>query len=87
MESILVSATNLKSRKGTKLTFQSNNESLIFESDENKIESDSSESVNKSITKIDYNITEDQVKKIKEKIFDTLSFEINQKKIELSILK
>jgi len=87
LETILVSATNLKSKKGTKLTFQSNNESLIFESDENKIESDFSESVNKSITKIDYNITEDQVKKIKEKIFDTLSFEINQKKIELSILK
>jgi len=87
LETILVSATNLKSKKGTKLTFQSNNESLIFESDENKIESDFSESVNKSITKIDYNITEDQVKKIEEKIFDTLSFEINQKKIELSILK
>ena len=87
LETILVSATNLKSKKGTKLTFQTYNESLIFESDENKIESDFSESVNKSITKIDYNITEDQVKKIEERIFDTLSFEINQKKIELSILK
>tara|TARA_R110002074_G_scaffold160952_1_gene318490 strand:+ start:2621 stop:3067 length:447 start_codon:yes stop_codon:yes gene_type:complete len=87
LETITVSATNLKSKKGTKLTFQGNNESLTFDSDENKIESDFSEAVNKSITKIDYNITEDQVKKIEDKIFDTLSFEINQKKIELSILK
>ena len=87
LETITVSATNLKSKKGSKLTFINNKESLVFESDENKIESDFSDAVKKSITKIDYNLSEDQVKMIEEKIFDSINFEINEKKIELSILK
>jgi len=40
LETILVSATNVKTKKGSKLTFSAKDTSLKFDSDEDRIESD-----------------------------------------------
>jgi hypothetical protein len=86
VETIMVSATNLKSKKGSVLTFMKENEVLKLESDEHKIESDYSNSVKKSITKIDYNISSQEAEDFKEKIYDEVRFEINGKEILFSVL-
>ncbi|MGJ8742895.1 hypothetical protein [Polaribacter sp.] len=86
LETIIVSATNLKSKKGSILTFGQQNELLKLTSDENIIESDFSNAAKKSITKIDYNITSEEAESFKENIYDKVSFEINGKEIIFSHL-
>ncbi|MFT6066232.1 MAG: hypothetical protein ACJAQX_002111 [Polaribacter sp.] len=86
LETIMVSATNIKSKKGSTLTLMKENEALKLESDENKIESDFSNAVKKSVTKIDYNISMEEAEDFKEKIYDEVCFEINGKEILFSVL-
>jgi|TARA_B110000971_G_C19869746_1_gene435578 hypothetical protein len=86
LETIMVSATNIKSKKGCTLTLMKENEALKLESDENKIESDFSNAVKKSVTKIDYNISMEEAEDFKEKIYDEVCFEINGKEILFSVL-
>ena len=86
LETIIVSATNLKSKKGSRLTFIKDEEALKLDSDENKIESDFSSQVKKSVTKIDYNISEEEATSFKELIYDEVHFEINGNKIVFSVL-
>ena len=66
LETIMVSATNLKSKKGSVLTFINGNEVLKLASDEHKIESDFSNAVKRSVTKIDYNISIEEAEYFKE---------------------
>lgn len=87
LETIIVSATNLKSKKGSILTFMKPNDTFKLESDETKIESDFSNSVKKSITKIDYNISNEEAEKIKAEKFNQVCFEINGNQILFSVLK
>ncbi|PQJ81368.1 hypothetical protein BTO16_01695 [Polaribacter glomeratus] len=86
LETIMVSATDLKSKKGTILTFSNGSEKLKLESDENKIESDFSNSVQKSITKIDYNISVEEAENFKEEKYNEVRFEINGNEILFSVL-
>ena len=86
LETIMVSATNIKSKKGSTLTLMKENEVLKLESDEDKIESDFSNAVKKSVTKIDYNISFEDAEDFKEKIYDKVRFEINGKEILFSVL-
>ena len=86
LETIMVSATNIKSKKGSTLTLMKENEVLKLESDEDKIESDFSNTVKKSVTKIDYNISLEDAEDFKEKIYDKVRFEINGKEILFSVL-
>tara|TARA_B110001454_G_scaffold165274_1_gene155025 strand:- start:387 stop:836 length:450 start_codon:yes stop_codon:yes gene_type:complete len=87
LETIIVSATNLKSKKGSILTFMKPNDTFKLESDETKIESDFSNSVKKSITKIDYNISNEDAEKFKAEKFNQVCFEINGNQILFSVLK
>ncbi len=86
LETIMVSATNLKSKKGSVLTFINGNETLKLESDEHKIESDFSNTVKKSVTKIDYNISIEEAEYFKEEKYDEVRFEINGNEIVFSVL-
>jgi hypothetical protein len=86
METILVSATNLKSKKGSVLTFIKGKELIKLESDENKIASDFYNAVKKAITKIDYNISTKEVEAFKEEKYDEVRFEINGNEILFSVL-
>tara|TARA_B110000503_G_scaffold95815_1_gene144212 strand:+ start:16246 stop:16695 length:450 start_codon:yes stop_codon:yes gene_type:complete len=86
LETIIVSATNFKSKKGSALTFISGADTLKLESDEHKVESDFSKAVNKSITKIDYNISVEEVDDLKEEKYDEVHFEINGNDILFSVL-
>lgn len=87
LETIMVSATNLKSKKGSILSFMKENETLKLESDENKIESDFSNAVKKSITKIDYNISNEEAENFKEEKYNEVRFEINGNEILFSVLR
>lgn len=87
LETMTVSATNFKSKKGSKLTFRNESESLAFESDEDKIESDFSEFSNLHVTRIDYNVEAEEVAIIEERRHDNVRFEINGKEIIFSIIK
>ena len=86
LETIMVSATNLKSKKGSVLTFINGNEVLKLASDEHKIESDFSNAVKRSVTKIDYNISIEEAEYFKEEKYDEVRFEINRKEIVFSVL-
>jgi hypothetical protein len=86
LETIVVSATNLKSKKGSALTFISGTETLKLESDEHKVESDFSKAVNKAVTKIDYNISVEEAEEFKEEKYDEVRFEINGNEILFSVL-
>jgi hypothetical protein len=86
METIIVSATNLKSKKGSVLTFINGSETLKLESDEHKIESDFSNAVKKAVTKIDYNISIEEAGYFKEEKYDEVRFEINGNEIVFSVL-
>lgn len=87
LETLIVSATDLKSKKGAILSFIKENEILKLESDEHKIESDFSSAVNKSVTKIDYNIINEEAENFNEEKYDSVRFEINGNEILFSVLK
>lgn len=87
LETVTVSATNLKSRKGSKLIFVKGNETKEFESDENKIESDFSKEADRYLTKVDYNITEEEAAIFKATVYDQVRFEINGKVGLFSVVK
>ena len=86
LETILVSATNVKTKKGSKLTFSAKDASLKFDSDENRIESDFSSDANRYSTKIDYNISEEEVEVFKTTKYNSVLFEINGQEINFSVI-
>jgi hypothetical protein len=86
LETILVSATNVKTKKGSKLTFSAKDASLKFDSDENRIESDFSSDANRYSTKIDYNISEEEVEVFKTTKYHSVLFEINGQEINFSVI-
>jgi hypothetical protein len=86
LETIIVSATNLKSKKGSALTFIVGNNTLKLSSDENIIESDFSKTIKKSMTKIDYNISVEEAEAFKEEKYVEAHFEINGNVILFSVL-
>ena len=86
LETIIVSATDLKSKKGSLLTFSNENEVFKLASDENKIESDFSNAVKKSVTKIDYNITAEEAASFKEHTYNEVRFKINGNEILFSVI-
>lgn len=87
LETIIISATNFKSKKGSLLRFSKENETLEFTSDEEKIESEASNIPDRFATRIDYNLTEEEAKIFKENTFKEALFEINGKEIQFSVLK
>ena len=86
LETILVSATNVKTKKGSKLTFSAKDATLKFDSDENRIESDFSSDANRYSTKIDYNISEEEVEVFKTTKYNSVLFEINGQEINFSVI-
>ena len=86
LETILVSATNVKTKKGSKLTFSAKEGTLKFDSDEDRIESDFSSNVSRYSTKIDYNISEAEAEVFKTKKYDSVLFQINGQEINFSVI-
>ena len=86
LETILVSATNVKTKKGSKLTFSAKDASLKFDSDEDRIESDFSSDANRYSTKIDYNISEEEAEVFKKTKCNSVLFEINKQEINFSAI-
>ena len=86
LETIIVSDTNLKSKKGARLSFLKEEQTVTFESDEYIIESDFSKTVKKAITKIDYNISVEDAEVFAEKKYDAVRFEINGKELLFSVV-
>ena len=86
LETILVSATNVKTKKGSKLTFSAKDASLKFDSDEDRIESDFSSDANRYSTKIDYNISEEEAEVFKKTKYISVLFEINEQEINFSVI-
>jgi hypothetical protein len=86
LETILVSATNVKTKKGSKLTFSAKEGTLKFDSDEDRIESDFSSNVSRYSTKIDYNISEAEAEVFKTKKYDSVLFQINRQEINFSVI-
>jgi hypothetical protein len=86
LETILVSATNVKTKKGSKLTFSAKDASLKFDSDEDRIESDYSSDANRYSTKVDYNISEEEAEVFKSIKYHSVLFEINGQEINFSAI-
>ena len=86
LETILVSATNVKTKKGSKLTFSAKDASLKFDSDEDRIESDYSSDANRYSTKVDYNISEEEAEVFKSIKYHSVLFKINEQEINFSVI-
>ena len=86
LETIIVSDTNLKSKKGARLSFLKEEQTVTFESDEYIIESDFSKTVKKAITKIDYNISVEDAEVFAEKKYDAVRFEFNGKELLFAVV-
>ena len=86
LETILVSASNVKTKKGSKLTFSTEGASLKFDSDEDRIESDYSSDANRYSTKVDYNINEEEAEVFKSTKYHSVLFEINEQEINFSVI-
>ena len=86
LETILVSANNVKTKKGSKLTFSAKDASLKFDSDEDRIESDFSSDANRYSTKIDYNISEEEAEVFKTTKYNSVLFKINEQEINFSAI-
>ena len=86
LETILVSATNVKTKKGSKLVFSAKGATLKFDSDEDRIESDYSRDAHRYSTKIDYNISEEEAEVFKLTTYLSVLFEINKQEINFSVI-
>ena len=86
LETIIVSATNLKSKKGSVLTFIRAKNILKLESDEHIIESDFSKGAKKAMTKIDYNISVEEADAFREEKYEEVRLKINGNEILFSVL-
>jgi len=81
LETTILSRINIKTLKGGKLIFSGGEKEFILPSDTTEIESDFSNVSNRWMTKISYNISEQDIELIKNKEFSKIKFEFKKKLI------
>ncbi len=84
IQTIIVGQFHIKTIKGATLTFETENDTLTYNSDSLEFESDYSNVSNRSITKIDFQIEKEDLKKIKSKNVKTIILEVKKKRIEFT---
>ena len=85
LNSTVISASNFKTNKGSILEFNSKEKDLVLKSDDYMIESDFSNVSNRWITRINYPVSEQELKLIYNKGFDSVTFKVKKYKIDFNI--
>ncbi|ARV14723.1 hypothetical protein [Polaribacter sp. SA4-12] len=85
LNTTVISASDFKTNKGSILEFNSDAEELILKSDDYMLESDFSNVSNRWITKINYSVSEEELKQIYNKEFNSVCFKVKKYKIEFNI--
>lgn len=86
MNATILSNVNIKTFKGSKLSFLGNQEELIINSDTIEIESDYSNVSNRWITKISYIVTQKDIDFIQKKEFNQITIEFKKTTINFFAL-
>ena len=87
LESTILSRENIKTYKGATLTFYSEEEDLVLNSDITEIESDYSNVSSRWMTKISYVVSKDEIQFIKAKKANKVMFEYKRRSISFQGIK
>ena len=87
LESTILSRENIKTYKGATLTFYSEEEDLVLNSDITEIESDYSNVSSRWMTKISYVVSKDEMQFIKAKKANKVMFEYKRRSISFQGIK
>ena len=87
LESTILSRENIKTYKGATLTFYSEKEDLVLNSDITEIESDYSNVSSRWMTKISYVVSKDEIQFIKAKKANKVMFEYKRRSISFQGIK
>ena len=87
LESTILSRENIKTYKGATLTFYSEEEDLVLNSDITEIESDYSNVSSRWMTKISYVVSKDEIQFIKAKKANKVMFEYKRRSISFQGVK
>ena len=87
LESTILSRENIKTYKGATLTFYSEEEDLVLNSDITEIESDYSNVSSRWMTKVSYVVSKDEIQFIKAKKVNKVMFEYKRKSISFQGIK
>ena len=87
LESTILSRENIKTYKGATLTFYSEEEDLVLNSDITEIESDYSNVSNRWMTKVSYVVSKEEIQFIKAKKANKVLFEYKRKSISFQGIK
>ena len=85
LNTTVISASNFKTNKGSTLEFNSDEKDLVLKSDDYMIESDFSNVSNRWITRINYPVSEEKLKLIYNKVFNSVTFKVKKYKIDFNI--
>jgi len=83
LETMILSGINLKTFKGATLGFKGPSP-FKLKSDTQEIESDFSNVSNRFMTRVSFDITEDEIQLIKDKKYDTVVLQVKKKSLTLS---
>ena len=87
LESTILSRENIKTYKGATLTFYSEEEDLVLNSDITEIESDYSNVSNRWMTKVSYVVSKEEIQFIKAKKANKVMFEYKRRSISFQGIK
>ena len=87
LESTILSRENIKTYKGATLTFYSEEEDLVLNSDITEIESDYSNVSSRWMTKISYVVSKEEIQFIKAKKANKVMFEYKRRSISFQGIK
>ena len=88
MNTHVLSGTNIKTFTGGKLIFSNDTETFILSSDTQEIESDFSNVSNRYMTFVSYIVEPSEIKKIRSRTFDQITFQYKKKKeIPFQVIK
>jgi len=87
LNATILSRINIKTLKGGTLIFSGESNEFILPSDITEIESDFSNVSNRWLTKISYNVTENDLELIQKREFNKIRFEFKKKSITFYSIK
>ncbi|MBQ4821062.1 hypothetical protein [Aquimarina sp. MMG016] len=84
LETVILSRINIKTFKGTTLTFYGVEDDFILNSDTKEIESDYSNVSNRFMTRITFDITKEEIDRIKNRDYKQVRFSFKKKSLTLN---
>ncbi len=87
LETLLASSISVKTYDGATLDFKSANGNFSLISDTKELASEFSKQVNRHMTECTFDITEEQIKRIQKRDFETVTYRFKKKAILMDMVK